>query len=86
MHIDYVLVYDKLNESDGAKYESKLLARRAFFEKLKEEKVNLYDIEHKVENKTKVYTLLNCSLDRLLEEAELIRLEMTLKDVIIYVF
>jgi uncharacterized protein YtpQ (UPF0354 family) len=83
--IDYVLVYDKLDESHHTKSQSKLIARRAFFDKLKEEKFSIYEIEHKCENKTKIYALLNCSTERLLEEAELIRLEMILKNVRIFI-
>jgi len=82
--IDYVLVYDKLDETQHTKSQSKLIARRAFFDKLKEEKFSIYEIEHKCENKTKIYALLNCSTERLLEEAELVRLEMILKNVRIF--
>ena len=82
-HIDYVIVYDKLEETDFYTLENqqKRVVRRAFFEKLRAENFEIYEIEHKKYNRTRVFTLLNCSIERLLEEAELIRLEMTLKDV-----
>lgn len=79
--IDNVIVYDKLQENNDPKVLSKIMARRAFFKKLNQENVNVFEIEQTIENKTRVYSLLNCSMDRLLEEAELIRLEMILKDV-----
>ena len=83
-HIDYVIVYEKIeeskaNESDNVK---KTLARQAFFEKLKSEKIDIYEMESKEKNKTFIFVLLHCPVERLFEEAELTRLEMVLKDVI----
>ena len=78
-HIDYVICYKKIDESVQIDEEShkKGLARQAFFKKLKEEKFDIHEIVHK----KMVFVLLHCQMERLLEEAEMIRLEMKLKDV-----
>ena len=82
-HIDYVLVYEKPTRADndftlGHKKET---ARRAIFAALKAEKFDVLDIEDTHGGKTVVYSLLHCSIERLLEEAEITRLEMVLKNV-----
>ena len=77
-HIDYVIKYK--HEYDDASTKQK---RINFFNRLKEEGLETYEI--KIENKDEkcdtVYVLVNCSLDRLLKEAENIKLEMRLKTV-----
>ena len=87
-HIDYVIVYDKLDENEFYTFDNqqKHAVRRAFFDRLTGESFDIYQIEHKKCNRTKVFTLLHCSTERLLEEAELIRLEMILKNVSIISF
>ena len=74
--IDYVIAYEKDEQS-----EKKKLIQAAFFTRLKNEGFEIYEIEHKHEKKTHVYALLNCSMERLLEEAELTRLELIIKNV-----
>jgi hypothetical protein len=74
--IDYVIAYEKDEHS-----EKKKIVQTAFFTKLKNDGFEIYEIEHKHEKKTHVYALLNCSMDRLLEEAELTRLELIIKNV-----
>ena len=86
--IDYVIVYEKLGEikKNDLKNQNKLLVRSAFFAKLKAEKFDIYEIEHKKKSeikgdKTTVFCLLSASTDRLLDEAELVKLQMVLKNV-----
>ena len=82
-NIDYVLVYEKIKDKEAEDEESqrRTLARKAFFETLKLEKIDYYEIEHEHDDKTISFVLLNCSMERLPEEAELTRLEMVLKNV-----
>ena len=82
-HIDYVIYYEKLddvdvNDSDSLKKDT---ARKAFFAALKAENIDVYEIEEKQDEKTFIFALLHCSIERLLEEAELTRHEMVLKNV-----
>jgi hypothetical protein len=81
--IDCVLVYEKLADKNAEDEQSqrKTLAREAFFSVLKKEKIDYYEIEHSHNGNIIVFVLLNCSTDRLLEEAELTRHDMTLKNV-----
>jgi len=81
--IDCVLVYEKLADKNAEDEQSqrKTLAREAFFNVLKKEQIDHYEIEHSHNGNIIVFVLLNCSTDRLLEEAELTRLDMTLKNV-----
>ena len=76
-HIDYVLFYEKEESPDS----KKVVARQAFFAALKAEKFEIYDIEEKHDDKIMVFSLLHASNERLLEEAELTRHEMVLKNV-----
>ena len=82
-HIDYVLVYDKLEGTNLDTFENKQkwTVRRAFFDRLRAERFDTYVIEQNKYNKTRVFALFSCSKERLLEEAELVRLELTLKNV-----
>ena len=86
--IDCVLVYEKLADKNAEDEQSqrKTLAREAFFDLLKKEKIDHYEIEHSHNGNIIVFVLLNCSTDRLLEEAELTRLDMTLKNVIMMIY
>ena len=79
--IDHVIVYEKHeNETEEHSAKRKLI-QTAFFTELKKEGFEIYEIEHTHEKKTHVYALLNCSMERLLEEAELTRLELIIKNV-----
>lgn len=61
-HIDYVIVFEKIDEqTTDSNNQEKFLVRKAFFEKLKEENFNIYEIETESESKTLIYCLLNCS-------------------------
>ena len=84
-NIDCILVYEKLavdaKNAEDEQSQRKTLAREAFFNVLKQERIDHYEIEHLHEDKVIVFVLLNCSTERLLDEAELTRLDMTLKHV-----
>lgn len=84
-NIDCVLVYEKLaidaKNAEDEQSKRKTLAREAFFNVLRQEKIDHYEIEHLHDDKVIVFVLLNCSTERLLDEAELTRLDMTLKHV-----
>ena len=88
-HIDYVLVYEKFQfftdedikcAKDLSNFR-KTTGREAFFKALKAEQFEIYEIEQKLDEKILVFSLLNCSTERLLDEAELTRHEMVLKNV-----
>lgn len=81
-HIDYVIYYKETLETQS---NNELLKfREKFFKKLKQEEFDCYFLKEtdiKNQSLTHVYVLLNCSLDRLMDEAERIELEWPLKPV-----
>ena len=82
-HIDFVIYYKETTETQNSKEIKKF--RTKFFKQLKYEGFDLYYIKQrdfKDETVTYVYVLLNCSLDRLMDEAERMELELPLKLVI----
>ena len=82
-HIDYVIVFEKSKYPNEINDHSskQAVVRKAFFDRLSENGFELYEIE----NESEVFTLLNASVERLLEEAEITRLEMTLKNVFYFI-
>ena len=87
-HIDYVIIYEEQLDRDHLdERDLKIVQKRKeFFENLKENSFELVDLEVDIGNgKKRVFTLLHCPLNRLLQEAEHIRLEMRLKNVMILV-
>jgi hypothetical protein len=78
--IDYVLKYDKPLEID-ADFIEKESYRILFLEEVKKQSIEIYNLEIKIDTKIIVYVLLNANIERLLEEAELVKLEMKLKTV-----
>ena len=78
-HIDYVLVFEE--EKPSAEEEIKKAIRQAFNEALKNESFEIYRIEHACDNKKLIFILLNCPDERLLDEAEIMKIQMTLKNV-----
>lgn len=79
-HIDYVIYYKEAKNTKSAQRW-----REKFFDALESEGFQLYTIKKDREGKENikvVYKLLHCSLERLMEEAERIQLEVPLKDVI----
>ena len=83
-HIDYVLDY-KLHDEDefDHKKSKKEKVRQAFLKALESSAFVIQRMEEKskVGGATQVFVLLSCSTERLLQEAETIRLEMCLKNV-----
>lgn len=78
--IDYVIVY---KESENTKNAEK--SREKFFNTLETKGFEIYTIKKQdegEENVKIVYKLLHCSLEKLMEEAERIQLELPLKDVL----
>ena len=78
--IDYVLKYDIPLEID-ADFIEKESYRSLFFEEVKKQSIEIYNLEIKTDSKIITYVLLNANIERLLDEAELIKLEMKLKTV-----
>lgn len=78
--IDYVFKYDKPLEID-ADFIEKESYRILFFEEVKKQSIEIYNLEIKTDTKIIAYMLLNANIERLLDEAELIKLEMKLKTV-----
>lgn len=77
-HIDYVIYYKDTPETLNSKEIKKMRIR--FFKKLKQEGFDYRKIEHENNDNTKsIYVLLNCSLDRLCDEAERIKIELPLR-------
>ena len=82
--IDYVIVYEKPEDDKDDHIQRRKIVQEAFFDKLKSQGFDVYEIEHKHYEKSMTFVLLNCSMDRLLEEAELSRVELIIKNVNIY--
>ena len=78
-HIDYVIVYDELEEIP--ENELSLAKQIEFFTELKRESFDIYNIGPSVNGENCSYALLHCGTKRLLKEAENIRLKMKLKNV-----
>lgn len=78
-HIDFVIFYKETTETQNSKEIKKF--RTKFFKKLKHEGFDLYYIKQRDCDDDKimyVYVLLNCPLDRLMDEAERMALELPL--------
>ena len=82
--IDYVIVYERLEDNiDENLGKKKKIVQKALFDNLASQGFEIYELEQRNEGKTIVYAMINCnSMDRLLEEAELARLYLKLKNVI----
>ena len=86
-HIDYVLVYEEEGEEEEKKSEaeeSKERIREGFLKALEAESFEWFRIVHEKKGQKLVYILLNCKEERLLEEAEIIKIQMTLKHVLVF--
>lgn len=80
-HIDYVIKYEKnLNEDEEAKIDKKSY-RRLFFNLIEKENIKVTKLRIQIKNEEHVFALLHCPIERLLKEAEKIKLEMKLKSV-----
>ena len=79
-HIDFVIAYKPL-EVCPANTEA-LNKRSEFFNELKKESFDVFYIDSSTTNDQSCYALLHCHTERLLKEAEAVRLKMQLKNVI----
>ena len=76
-YIDYVIIYNKTAKDDEkSKFAEEI--RKEFFNELLRERFEIEFLDVSNGNQTQVYALLHCPVDRLLQEAETIRLEMRL--------
>ena len=82
-YIDYVIIYNKTNKNEERfKFEEEI--RKEFFAELEREEFEIEFIEVTNRSQTQVYALLHCPVERLLHEAEKIRLEMRLNTAILH--
>ena len=75
--IDYVIIYDRTAEEEELPQFAEDI-RKVFFDELLRERFEIEFLDVSDGNQTQVYALLHCPVDRLLQEAETIRLEMRL--------
>ena len=80
--IDYVIVYKDNEKNKNVAY--KMQVRDEFFEKLRQENVEVKFIEFKTGNEIRVYALIHCPNERLMVEAEKIKLRLPINSVIIF--
>jgi hypothetical protein len=80
-HIDYVIKYEERTISDHKQLEHESY-RKLFFDEIKKQSIEIYPLEVKSHGKRHIYALLHCPMERLLVEAETIKLEMNLKTVL----
>lgn len=79
-HIDYVIKYEEKEPEDHEQLEHESY-RKLFFDEIKNQSIQIYLLEVKSQGKRYIYALLHCPIERLLAEAEAIKLEMNLKTV-----
>ena len=79
-HIDYVIAYRVLDENESERNATIVEMREAFFDELKrQQSFEIHNVEYTNEKRTYVYALLHCPHERLLKEAQTMRLELRLK-------
>ncbi|RNA37458.1 hypothetical protein BpHYR1_031974 [Brachionus plicatilis] len=80
--IDYVIFYKYSEQSvDSEDFKLKETNRNNFLDAVQKESIILNkELKFKTKNETNHYILLHCPLERLLKQAERIKLEMRLKD------
>jgi len=81
--IDYVIVYKVSDEESGDKFINDAI-RDEFFQKLRQEKIEVKLIEFKNEKQNLIYAILHCPNERLMVEAEKIKLAVRINKVYIY--
>lgn len=80
--IDYVIYYNyELKKTHRAEFGKIELVRKSFFDRLKEEGLEIQFIRMKEDDELHVYVLIHCPVPRLLREAERLKFEMRLKNV-----
>ncbi len=81
-HIDYVITYKyDTDYEEKESHKAKEAIRNGFIEMVKKENIDVYTVRHVEDSNCYVVHLLNCSMDRLLSEAEKMKLEMRLNNV-----
>lgn len=84
-HIDYVITYKDHTDDNQEKRAKKVKERKIFFEKLQEEEgLEVEILEFGTGEELHNYALIHCPLERLMVEAEKIKLNMKLNDVNIF--
>ena len=84
-HIDYVITYKDHADDNQEKRAKKTKERKIFFEKLQEEEgLEVEILEFGTGEELHNYALIHCPLERLMTEAEKIKLNMKLNDVNIF--
>ena len=81
--IDYVIRYS-IDTDENQKLKNEYV--KLFFNELKNESIEVYTLEVKNKNIKNIYALLTCPIERLLAEAEKIKIEIKLKNVLIIIF
>jgi hypothetical protein len=82
--IDYVIVYKDNENNKNLEYKDAV--REEFFQKLRQENVEVNLIEFKTDNEIHVYAIIHCSNERLMLEAEKIKLPVQINSVIFFEF
>lgn len=82
-HIDYVLFYELPDDVSSPNFIKTEQRREQFFTQLKRESFEIYNLEQTriSDGKRQIISLLHCPVKRLMREAELLRIEMKLKNV-----
>lgn len=83
-HIDYVVTYKDHTDDNQEKRAKKVKERKIFFDKLQEEGLEVEILEFGTGEELHNYALIHCPLERLMVEAEKIKLNMKLNDVNIF--
>ena len=77
--IDFVIVYKDDDKNKNIAY--KMQVREEFFQKLRQENIEVKVIEFKTENENHTYALINCPNERLMIQAEKMKLRMPINPV-----
>jgi hypothetical protein len=78
-HIDYVIAYKAGEEKDNLAFVNAM--REEFFQKLRQENVDVKLVEFKDKKENLIFALLNCSNERLMFEAEKMKLAVEINKV-----
>ena len=82
--IDYVITYEFDAEDEQKEiFKAKERKREAFLKKLQNETIEIYKIRREEKKSVQIFYLMHCPMKRLFEEAERIKLEMKISNVLI---
>ena len=80
--IDYVIYYQYgLGDQTKEEFLQKEKIREQYLARLKEESLETYKLSYNDDNDMKVFILIHCPIDRLLAEAERVKLDMKINNV-----